>query len=139
MKNVVVVSFVIWVGVMPTLFSCSTAFHCRKCYDNAKVKRDTIRIDTTIFTDRVRIDTVVHEVKNTDTVIIHRSNLTIKYKKLIGDTVFISGECAPDTIRFETKVPIVTEVKTGISLWKLILAIIGALLAGGILVKVLGR
>jgi len=128
--------------LLPLLFllsSCSTAYHCRKCYDNAKVKRDTIRIDTTIFTERVRIDTVVHEVKNTDTLVIKKDNLTIKYKKLPGDTVFLSGECAPDTIRFETKVPVITKVTTGISLWKLILAIIGALLAGGILVKVLGR
>lgn len=118
------------------LTSCSISYHCKRCFQNAKVKHDTVRVDTTIFTERVRLDTIVHELRSTDTLIIHKNNLTIKYRKLPGDTVFLSGECAPDSVRVEIKVPIITEVKTGIALGHLILSIIGALIVGALLVKI---
>lgn len=125
-----------YIYVFFLLTSCSTSYHCKHCFQNAQVKHDTVRVDTIILTQRVRLDTIVHEVRSNDTLIIHKANLTIKYRKLPGDTVFLSGECAPDSVRVEIKVPIITEVKTGIALGHLILSIIGALIVGALLVKI---
>ena len=68
-----------------------------------------------------RIDTVTKEVyipkvstdsifvaKQGDTVVIHKDRLTVKYVKLAGDTTYIEGECAADTVY--VKIPVKSDI-----------------------------
>ena len=115
--------------------SCSTQYHCKKCIGNGNVIRDTLRIHDTLYVDNVAFDSVVHIVNKTDTLVIHKDKLTIKYKWLSADTVYLAGECESDTLYIEKKIPIETEVRTGMGTGYVILLILAALLVGGFIVK----
>lgn len=58
-------------------------------------KTDTIIQE--VITPGVRKDSLIYS-KEYDTVKIYKDKLRIKYVNLPGDTAYIDGECAPDTI-----------------------------------------
>lgn len=114
--------------ILSVLFYSCASWHCKKCFDGAQVKRDTLVVTRDVITERVKLDTVV-EVK-TDTVTIREKNLVIRYKKLAGDTIFLAGSCEPDTLKVEIRVPVETKVETGLALWKVGGLIVLALVVG---------
>jgi hypothetical protein len=72
-----------------------------------------------LLTDRLIRDTIVHIVEKTahdtililgiDTVVINKDRLKIEIIRLKGDSIYIRGECASDTIRipYEVRVPVI--------------------------------
>lgn len=109
-------------------FGCSPNFHCRKCFGNAEVKRDTIKIDTTIYIPVATMDTVFTPGQpSLDTLILEGpERIKIKFRDLPGPTVYIGVECPPDSVVVEKKVYIENTAKVGYSLWSLIAVALGA-------------
>jgi len=66
-----------------------------------------VRIDTTIVTDSARVDTVI-QVKKNDTIYIEKEKLRIRFIRGRRDSIFLTAECLPDTIRINVikKVPV---------------------------------
>ncbi len=72
------------------------------------VRVDTLDTTIYVFTESVKVDSVFKETKVFDTLRLTRDKLTIKYVKLPGDSVYLEGECAGDTIIKEVKIPCTT-------------------------------
>lgn len=110
------------VGALALTFSCSPNFYCRKCLESGKLKPDTIRESIAVEVPKVSIDTVLvgYPEMVPDTLVIHKDRLTIKYRDLPGPTVYLAGECAPDTVTVTVDKIITNEIKTGYSLMHLI-------------------
>lgn len=104
--------------VVLTTFSCVVP----RNYPKAKWKVDKIvakwpevlqndttvvKVDTTIITPQTQVDTVVKVSKN-DTIYIEKEKLKIRVIKGKRDTLRITGECEPDTIRVNVikKIPV---------------------------------
>lgn len=114
--------------VSSMLSSCSGNWACKMCVKRGGIKADTVRVDSLIFIPVVQFDSIVHYDLSTDTLVIIKDKLTIKYKKLQGDTIYLAGECAPDTLRVTETQIITNEIKTGYSGWQLIATGVGVLL-----------
>jgi|SRR5690606_7441266 len=69
-----------------------------------------VQTDTVVFTE-VRTDTVFQSLAG-DTVEITKDKLHIKYVELPGDSVYIEGECAADTVIINNPVFVQKEVPT---------------------------
>lgn len=119
------------------LSGCSQRYFCKKCLDGGKVIHDTLTVKQDVITERVKMDTIVEVRTKTDTVTIREKNLVIRYKKLAGDTVFLSGECEPDSIRVEIRVPVPIKVETGLAPWKAGGLIVLAIVIGALIGKLL--
>lgn len=123
------------------LSGCSASYHLKKAIQKgALMSVDTVYVEREIITPEVRTDTIFHSVAG-DTVRIERERLKIKYVRLPGDSVFIEGKCESDTVFVKTPVYVNTEIKAPPSKWKwwhIILAAVGGLLSGAILIKVFG-
>lgn len=104
-----------WLILLLVLSACSQQFHCKKCTSSGVI-HDTLTVKQDVITERVKMDTIVEVRTKTDTVTIREKNLVIRYKKLAGDTIYLAGSCEPDTVKVEIRVPIATEVKTGVPL-----------------------
>lgn len=122
------------------LCSCSARWHVRQAekhlrkaeFKGAQVKYDTVFVHDTIVTQHVTVDTVFKSSVG-DTVLIEKEKLKIKYVRLPGDSVFIEGECKPDTIIREIPVTITKEIKAptpmiNILIWIIIIIVLGAIL-----------
>jgi hypothetical protein len=128
------------VKYIPLLFfllSCSQSFHCRKCLSGGNVIYDTLHVRDTLYSERVKTDTIfsTKELTIRDTIIKKEGKLTIRYVKMPGDTVFLDGVCESDTLYITKDVVVPIEVKTGWQTGKVILCLIVALLLGGLIVK----
>jgi hypothetical protein len=125
------------------LISCSQSWYCKKCLNGATVIHDSITVRDTVITKTIDVDTVFNTriVHVGDTIIKREGKATIRYIKLPGDTVRLEAECESDTLYIEKKIDVPVEVKvsTGWPLWKVIAAIVAALLAGGFIVKLFGK
>ena len=121
------------------LASCSAQYHCRKCLDKGRVIYDTLKIHDTLYVDHVAFDSVVHIVNKTDTVILHKDKLTIKYKWLSADTVYLAGECESDTLYIDKKIPVPIEVKTGVPVGYVVMIGLGILIVALILGALIGK
>lgn len=123
------------------LSGCSASYHLKKAIQKGgKVLSDTVYVDREIITPEVRTDTIFHSVAG-DTVRIERERLKIKYVRLPGDSVYVEGKCESDTIFVKTPVYVKTEIKAPPNKWKwwhIVLAAVGGLLSGAILIKVFG-
>lgn len=108
-----------YLAILFLLTSCAS-WHCRKCLDKATVKSDTVFRDTIVYVPSVKIDTVIHYDLSTDTLVIEKDKLRIKFRDIPGPTVYLSGECLPDTLKIEVPVLVTNEVKTGYKLVHLI-------------------
>lgn len=97
---------------------------------------DTVFQDVPVFVDRIDLDTLLISSPK-DTVIISKDRLRIKYVRLLGDTVWISGECDSLTIIKEVPVTItkvITAPQKGLKVWQwIVIALIFGLVLGMIL------
>lgn len=81
----------------------------------AVVKVDTVFTEKTVITKEVKTDTLFKDVLG-DTVYITKDNLKIKYVRMPGDTVFISGKAERDTLKILVPTT-VTEVIHSDKVW----------------------
>jgi hypothetical protein len=92
-----IITFLIFLGLLLCLLSCSSAWHLRQAIKKGgRVKSDTVYQEVTTIVPAVTTDTIFKE--SYDTVTIEKERLKIKYVKLPGDSVYIQGECEADTI-----------------------------------------
>lgn len=77
---------------------------------------------------------------STDTLVVTdtKTNVVIKYRDLPGPTVYLAAQCPPDSIYVEKKVLVPVEVNNGWGAGRVILALILALIVGGVLAKMFG-
>lgn len=120
------------------LLSCSAEKKLAKLVQKHPelVSNDTITITDTIVTSSVKSDTILYNQPTTDTVIIKKEKLTIKYFNT-RDSIFIEGKCDPDTIikeipvkvntinpvKYETKTPTWAYMLLGILLFIIIIIV----------------
>jgi|SRR6478609_3525048 len=113
------------------LSGCSANWHLKQAkrheraamIKGAEIKVDTIIKEIPVFIDRIALDTLLISGIS-DTVVIQKDRLRIKYVRLPGDTVWISGECDSLTIIKEIPVRIEKVIYApdkGLKWWQLIL------------------
>lgn len=96
----------------------------------AQWKIDTVFQDIPVFVDRIALDTLlISGIK--DTIEIVQDRLRIKYVRLPGDTVWISGQC--DSLTIIKEVPVRVEKviyapQKGLKWWQFVLIGAGAML-----------
>ncbi len=66
---------------------------------------DTIKINDTVITTQIRIDTAFHSSTIKDTVTIEKEKLRLQIVE-IRDTIYIEAEVVPDTIVIEREIPV---------------------------------
>lgn len=77
----------------------------------------------------VKTDTIVSLTPG-DTIYITKDKLSVKILKLPGDSIFVEGKCAPDTVRLEVPVAVVTKIKAKFPwVWILVAFVAGVILA----------
>lgn len=130
--------------LIPLLFllsSCSQQYFCRKCTQGTNRIEDVVTVFDTLYLPSQKIDTVVQWEYDlsTDTLIIEKNRVKIKYRDLPGPTVYLAAECEADTIYTEKKIPVVTEVvvNRGFTFWQVLLACLAT--AGALTVLYLVR
>lgn len=77
----------------------------------AQVTRDTITIETETIIPQIEKDTVFIQPEIGDTIVIEKEKLKIKYVRLPGDTVYLSGEVKADTIIQIREIPCDTTIE----------------------------
>jgi|SRR5690606_5678106 len=100
------------------LGGCKADYHLKRArhhIQKAELKgatwtRDTIYKQIEVIRPEIRTDTIV-KTKVGDTVRIEKDRLKVVYVRLPGDSVYIEGECAPDTVRIEVPVTVTNEIK----------------------------
>lgn len=115
MYRTIFITFLIFLGV-----SCSPVKraqrHVRLAHEHIeKAKKLDPKIEFQTVVDTVQVPVITEHVKTDtlfvptekDTVYISKDRLRIKYVDLPGDTVYIEGECLPDTVLVE--VPVIKE------------------------------
>lgn len=96
--------------------------------------RDTVVIHDTVeaFVEYVHHDTTFVPVPG-DTVYLEKGRLRVKYVRLAGDTVFLNGECLPDTVRVPVayEVPVIQPIRTvkDVPWWMWVIVVASILLA----------
>lgn len=112
---------------------CGSNYHLRKAIEKgAKVTSDTVYQTITVKIPEVKTDTIFKPLPG-DTVTIQKDRLKIQYVKLPADSVYIFGECQPDTVKIKVPYTVTKEIKAGHGFWfdveiVLITAIIVAIL-----------
>lgn len=93
--------------ILLLLQSCSCDYHLRKAQKKcgSTIIRDTITVKDTVLINSIHTDTLFKSSVG-DTVYIEKDRLKIKYVRLAGDSVFISGKCDTLKIPVEVKVPV---------------------------------
>jgi len=99
----------------------------------AEIKADTVYRWRTVIIDSTRVDSIFTSLPG-DTIYLERERLRVKYVRLKGDSVFIQGDCLPDTLKIEVPVIVNKEIKTGLGVltvvqWSILALLIGAILA----------
>ncbi len=92
-------------------FSLTSCYTQKKCLEKF-CKADTITIHDTIRTETIKADTIFSV--QVDSITIIKDKLKVVYKR-IHDSVYISGECAGDTIYYTRQIPVFHPEKT---LWQ---------------------
>ena len=99
--------------IISTLFSCKAY---KEKILNKYCKQDTIvRVDT-VITESIQIDTTFVDHYMTDTLVLTKDKIIIRYIKK-DSIIYLDGECLPDTIVKEIKVPCNTPQKV-LSKWE---------------------
>lgn len=83
--------------------SCTCEYYYRKLDKKCPKIQDTLIVHDTLITKEVHKDTIVSLKK--DTVYITKDKLKIKVLRLPGDSIFVDGKCAADTVIKTIKVP----------------------------------
>lgn len=87
------------------IMGCNANWHLKqskKQYEKALKKGYLAQVDTvyqidSVYLDRVVHDTLFHDTEVHDTLVIEKDRLRIKYFTK-NDTVYLEGECLPDTL-----------------------------------------
>lgn len=126
------------------LAACGPSYHLRRAEYHLKkaelkgavTTSDTVYIDKSVIVEAVKTDTVFKSLER-DTVRIEKDRLKIKYVRLPGDSVYISGTCESDTITIRVPVEIVKQIRaeSWLKWWYLLIA----LAAGALVVRVFGK
>ena len=89
------------------LFSCSPAKRLERLVSRHPELRhpDTLIVRDTLITPSVRADTTLHLEQLYDTVILEKERLQVKLLR-ISDTLYVEGNCLPDTIYYEKQIPV---------------------------------
>ena len=66
---------------------------------------DTLILRDTLITPGIQADTTLHIERLYDTVTIEKERLQVKLLRKL-DTLYLSGNCKPDTIFYEKKIPV---------------------------------
>lgn len=104
-------------------YGCSSNWHLKQSkrhkliaiQKGAIIITDTVFKEKTIITKEVRVDSVFKDVAG-DTVYLIKDNLKIKYVRMKGDTVFISGKAERDTLKILVPTT-VTEIVHAEKVW----------------------
>lgn len=100
------ISCIIGLILIAAMCSCSASWHLNQAIKKgAQVKTDTVRVETETIIPKVEKDTVFIEPEIGDTVVIEKEKLKIKYVRLPGDTIYITGECEADTVISVVEIP----------------------------------
>jgi hypothetical protein len=103
---------------MALLVACSPQKRLNRLLMKYPELRDTVVIHDTVdaIVEYVRADTVflARYHSTGDTVTLTKDRLRVRYVRMPGDTVYLSGECLGDTIRvpWRVEVPVVQPTKT---------------------------
>ena len=115
-----------FIALLILLSSCSCNYHLKR----AEAKCGTRKIVDTLLINSVQLDTLFKPIQG-DTVYLTKDRLKIKYVKLAGDSVFITGKCDSIISIREVKVPCTTTIlEPTVSKWHIALYILIALLVG---------
>jgi len=89
------------------LFSCSPAKRLERLVSRHPELRhpDTLIVRDTLISPAVRADTLLHLEQLYDTVILEKERLQVKLLRL-HDTLYVEGNCLPDTIYYEKQIPV---------------------------------
>lgn len=96
-------------------------------------------VDTVTTMIRVPVPQIyvkeVHHAPVLDTVIVEKDRLKVKVVRLPGDSIFIEGKCAADTVIQEVPVTVTKtiEAKDGLRWWWLLVAIAAGMIIGAVL------
>jgi hypothetical protein len=110
------IAFAVVVALVCALFgSCSPEKRLNRLLMKYPQLRDTVVIHDTVeaFVEYVHHDTTFLPVPG-DTVTLTKDRLTVRYVLMAGDTVWLDGECAADTIRVPVRydVPVIQPIRT---------------------------
>lgn len=100
-------ALVVLIVILSLLVSCSPETRVRRILDRnpSMLVTDTVYRDVLTVSPGVSVDTVFS--RSTDTVKLYRDRLKVEYfRDTVNKTVYLSGECAPDTVRIKTPVQI---------------------------------
>lgn len=99
------ISAIIGILLLLAMCSCSASWHLNQAIKKgSKITTDTVRIETETIIPRIEKDTVFLSQIG-DTVILEKERLKIKYVRLPGDTVYLSGEVQADTVIKVVEIP----------------------------------
>jgi len=121
--------------IIPILFlisSCTCNYHLKRAEAKCGTRKivDTLLVHDTLLINSVQLDTLFTPIQG-DTVYLTKDRLKIKYVKLAGDSVFITGKCDSIISIREIKVPCTTTIlEPTVSKWHIALYILIALLVG---------
>lgn len=99
------------------LSSCSSEYHLRKAIakDPSILQPKQIHlIDTVVITPIARVDTLAYFA--TDTITIEKERVRVQIRR-IDDTLRVSAECLPDTIRITKTVKLPSQIKYAPRKW----------------------
>ena len=121
-------------AVMAICVACNPQKRLNRLLMRYPELRDTVVIHDTVeaVVEYVRADTVFRD--RGDTVTLTKDRVRVRYVRMLGDTVYLSGECLQDTILvpYRVEVPVVQPTKIieqipwwyWVLVWGLILAVI---------------
>jgi hypothetical protein len=130
---------IFWLVVAYLLFGCGPASKLRRAekliakaeQQGAQWTRDTVFIDTPVFIEEVKRDSIFFSLPG-DTVRIEKDRLRVTYVRLPGDSVYIEGKCLPDTVKVSVPITITNTIESESVIkwwWLIIAACVGAVIA----------
>lgn len=120
MRMTKIKTYLPWILVLILMLSgCKAGYHLKRAkhhIQKAELKgatwtRDTVYKQIEVVREQVKHDTVFH-TKVGDTVIVEKDRLKVVYVRLPGDSVYIEGECKPDTVRIKVPVEVTNTIKS---------------------------
>ena len=121
------------------LASCSPSAKLRKAERliaeaeaaGLKWKIDTLWQTKFVIVPELRIDTLIEKVNFRDTLVVTKDKVVTKLKfDTLRRTIYVQTECPADTVKIEVPVQVIKEIKSGYTLWDLIILAIFCLIIG---------
>lgn len=128
------------------LFGCSAARKLKRAErliakaeaQGARWHVDTVYVSDTVFVTGVRVDSTI-VIKPGNTVRLEKERLKVTVVRLPGDSIFVEGECVADTVVKHIPVTVTKtiEAKGGIPWYWLVVAALGGVVIGRVILKAL--